>query len=455
MSNATAPEQDLGDPIEVEALTHAFRHSTDKKGFCLIGSVKSNIGHLDTAAGVVSLIKTTLALEHGEIPPTLGYEKPNPAINFAASPFRVCDRLTPWPATSGPRRAGVNSLGVGGTNAHAVLEQAPARQKATGSADGGGPQLLVLSAKSRKALDDSSRRFADFLSSNTDAALPDIASTLFHGRTHFAHRRVVAARDRAQAVSILRATDRNAAAAHTAVERASGAVFLFPGGGAQYPGMARSLYRQEPAFHATVDEGLSFLPADVAKEVRALWLEDDATPDAAQRFHNPALQLPAILITEIAIARLWVSWGIKPDALIGHSMGEYAAACIAGVLSFKSAVELVYLRGRLFTEIPPGGMLSVPLAEEALLARLPPNLDVASVNAPELCVVSGNHDVLDRFQATLAADDIESVRVPIDIAAHSRMLEPILGRFEAFLKGAPLSKPENPDHFEPHRHLAH
>ena len=207
--------------------------------------------------------------------------------------------------------------------------------------------------------------------------------------------------------------------------------------------MARSLYRQEPAFRATVDEGLSFLPADVAKEVRALWLED-ATPDAAQRFHNPALQLPAILITEIAIARLWVSWGIKPDALIGHSMGEYAAACIAGVLSFKSAVELVYLRGRLFTEIPPGGMLSVPLAEEALLARLPPDLDVASVNAPELCVVSGSHDVLDRFQATLAADDIESVRVPIDIAAHSRMLEPILGRFEAYLKSAPLSKPRIP-----------
>jgi acyl transferase domain-containing protein/thioesterase domain-containing protein/acyl carrier protein len=433
----------LGDPIEVEALSHAFRHSTDRKGFCLIGSVKSNVGHLDTAAGVVSLIKTTLALEHAEIPPTLGYEKPNPAINFAASPFRVCDRLTPWPATGGPRRAGVNSLGVGGTNAHAVLEQAPARQPATAHSDGEAPQLLVLSAKSRKALDDGSRRLADFLDSKADVALPDIGSTLFHGRTQFAHRRVVAALDRAQAISILRATDRNAAAAHALVENVSGAVFLFPGGGAQYPGMARSLYRQELALRATVDEGLSFLPADVAKEVRALWLED-ATPDAAQRFYNPALQLPAILITEIAIAQLWMSWGIKPDALIGHSMGEYAAACLAGVLSFKSAVELVHLRGRLFTEIPPGGMLSVPLAEEALLARLPPDLDVASVNAPELCVVSGDNEGLDRFQATLAADDIECVRVAIDIAAHSRMLEPILGRFEAYLKGASLSKPSIP-----------
>ena len=433
----------IGDPIEIEALTDAFRHSTDKKGFCRVGSVKSNIGHLDTAAGVVSLIKAALALEHGEIPPTLGYEKPNPAINFAASPFVVCDRLTPWPATDGPRRAGVNSLGVGGTNAHAVLEQAPTGLRSGARADGEGPHVLVLSAKSRKALDEGGRRLADFLSTEPDTALPDVAATLFHGRAHFAHRRVVAARDRAQAISVLRVTDRTAAAAHTAVENTSGAVFLFPGGGAQYPGMARSLYRQHPAFRKSVDEGLGYLPADVAAEVRSLWL-DESTPDAAQRFLNPALQLPAILITEIAVARLWMSWGIKPVALIGHSMGENAAACIAGVLSFKRAVELVHLRGRLFTEVPPGGMLSVPLAEKDLLARLPADLDLASVNAPELCVVSGTNDALDRFQAILAKDEIEAIRVPIDIAAHSRMLKAILERFEAFLKAAPLAAPKIP-----------
>src|SRR5262245_42075230 len=430
----------LGDPIEIEALTNAFRHSTGKKGFCLIGSVKSNIGHLDTAAGVVSLIKTALALEHGEIPPSLGYEKPNPAINFAASPFRVCDRLTPWPATRGPRRAGVNSLGVGGTNAHAILEQAPGRRPAAG-ADGKGPHLLVLSAKSQKALEDGSRRLADFLDSADDAALPDIASTLFHGRTHFAHRRVVAALDRTQVVSILRTTDRNAAG-QTLVGNVSGAVFLFPGGGAQYPEMARSLYQQEASFRATVDEGLGFLPADVAEEVRAIWL--GARPDAAQRFRDPALQLPAILIVEIAIARLWMSWGINPNALIGHSMGEYAAACVAGVMSFKSAVELVHLRGRLFNEIPPGGMLSVPLAEDELLAHLPPDLDIASVNAPELCVVSGNNEALDRFQAAMAAHDVECMRVPINISAHSRMLEPVLARLEAYLRETSLSKPKIP-----------
>jgi len=433
----------IGDPIEIDALSNAFRHSTDKKGFCRVGSVKSNIGHLDTAAGVVSLIKAALALEHGEMPPTLGYEKPNPAINFAESPFLVCDRLTPWPQTNGPRRAGVNSLGVGGTNAHAVLEQAPARVPAAAVGDGEGPHLLVLSAKSRKALDESGRRLADFLASDANVALPDVASTLFHGRAHFAHRRAVAVRDRAHAISALRATDRNAAPAHTLIENSSGAVFLFPGGGAQYPGMGRWLYRQEPAFRKAVDEGLGYLPPDVAAEVRALWL-DDATPDAAQRFLNPALQLPAILIMEIAVARLWMGWGIKPVALIGHSMGENAAACIAGVLSFKTAVELVHLRGRLFTEIAPGGMLSVPLAEKDLLDRLPSELDLASVNAPELCVVSGTNDALDRFQAALAAVDIQAIRVPIDIAAHSRMLKPILERFEAFLKGAKLAAPKIP-----------
>jgi len=434
----------LGDPIEVEALNEAFRHSTTRKDFCRIGSVKSNIGHLDTAAGVVSLIKATLALQHREIPATLGYEKPNPAIRFNDSPFLVCDRLTPWPVTVGPRRAGVNSLGVGGTNAHAVLEEAPARPPAAIHLESDGSHLFVLSAKSKKALDAATLQLANFLDSNPNVALPRISSSLFHGRTHFDHRRVVAAGNRELAISALKASDtRNSPPTHSIVKDASGAVFLFPGGGAQYPGMASALYRGEPAFRETVDQGLSYLPPGVAAEVRALWLES-ATPKAAQRFLNPSLQLPAILIVEIAIARLWMSWGIQPTALIGHSMGENAAACIAGVLSFERAVQLVFLRGKLFTEIPPGGMLSVPLSGETLALRMPADLDLASVNAPDLCVVSGSDEALDRFQASLAEDQIEAVRVPIEIAAHSRMLLPILGRFEAFLRKTPLSAPKIP-----------
>ncbi len=432
----------LGDPIEVEALTQAFRHSTDRTGFCHIGSVKSNIGHLDTAAGVIGLIKAALALEHGEIPPTLGYEKPNPAIDFGSTPFIVCDRLTPWPTSLGPRRAGVNSLGVGGTNAHAVLEQAPVAQPDGKRPGESGPNLFVLSAKNRKALDDGCLRLADFLDVTPGAQLQDVAATLFHGRTHFTYRRVVAAKDRAQAVAALRGTGRNTAPAHKLVERTTGAVFLLPGGGAQYPGMGQALYRTQPTFRADIDEGLGYLPPDVAAAIRAIWF--DVVHDTAAKFLDPARQLPAILIIEVALAKLWLRWGIEPRALIGHSMGENAAACIAGVFSFKNAVELVHLRGRLFNEIPPGGMLSIPLSEGAVRARLPLDLDLASVNAPEACVVSGSDAALNAFQADLQTDGIETMRVPIAIAAHSRMLEPILERFEAFLETITLSEPKVP-----------
>ncbi len=437
----------LGDPIEVEALTQAFRQSTDKKGFCRIGSVKTNIGHLDTAAGVVSLIKTTLALEHGEIPPSLGFEKPNPTIDFAGSPFLVNDRLTPWPAVSGPRRAAVNSLGVGGTNAHAVLEEAPRRaaEAPAGEADDDTPELLVLSAKGKKALDDACTRLADHLERNPSLRLADVAYTLFAGRKAFERRRVLAVRGRDEAIALLRQPDARRVVSHTVVGDEPSAVFLFPGGGAQYPGMARDLYEAEPDFQDTVDEGLSYLPGDVAAEIRALWLERRSSDaDAAEALLRPSLQLPAILIVEVALAKLWTGFGVKPSALIGHSMGENAAACVAGVLSFRDAVRLVHLRGTLFDGVEGGGMLSVPLPRAEVEARLPADLDLATVNAPELCVVSGTKNALDLFRRKLAAEDIEAQPVAIDIAAHSRMLDPILAPFEAFLRSIELRAPTIP-----------
>ena len=435
----------LGDPIEIEALTQAFRQSTDKRGFCRIGSVKSNIGHLDTAAGVVSLIKAVLAVKHAEIPPTLGYEKPNPSIDFAASPFVVNDRLAAWPTRDAPRRAGVNSLGVGGTNAHAIIEQSPVRQAGAARSDVA-PQVLVLSAKSRKALDEAGRRLAEHIGTHPDVALQDVARTLFEGRRHFEHRRVMAVGDREQAVALLAQPDMHRVFTHAPVEHQPDAVFMFPGGGAQYPHMARRLYRDEPAFRRVVDEGLSYLPPAVAQEIRDVWLPPGGVTgeDAAERFLRPSLQLPAILIVEVALARLWMSWDVKPVALIGHSMGENAAACIAGVLTFERTVNLVRLRGELFEEIPPGGMLSVALTPAALQDRLPPDLDIASINAPDLCVVSGLNEALDAFRQELVKDGIEASRIPIDIAAHSRMLAPILGRFEAFLKATPLAAPTIP-----------
>ncbi|MBN9276774.1 MAG: polyketide synthase, partial [Hyphomicrobium sp.] len=221
----------LGDPIEIAALTQAFRQSTDRTAFCRVGSVKSNIGHLDTAAGVVSLIKAVLALENGEIPPTLGYEAPNPEIDFASSPFVVADKLVPWPTTKGPRRAGVNSLGVGGTNAHAVVEQAPSRAlPAAGAADG--PQLLILSARNRKALDDAGQRLATHIEATPDLRLADVAHTLMEGRRRFDQRRVFAVADRADAITALSQPDLRRGFTHTPIEGLSGAVLLFPGGGA-------------------------------------------------------------------------------------------------------------------------------------------------------------------------------------------------------------------------------
>ena len=434
----------LGDPIEIEALTQAFRQGTDKRGFCRVGSVKSNIGHLDTAAGVASLIKATLVVKHGEIPPTLGFEKPNPAIPFDTSPFVVADRLLDWPSGPTPRRAGINSLGVGGTNAHVIVEEPP-RPEAGAARTDIGPQVLVLAAKNRKALDDGGRRLAAHLDANPHVLLQDVAHTLLDGRRHFEQRRVVAVADRADAIRLLAEPDKHRVFTHSPVEGHTEAVFLFPGGGAQYPHMARALYRDEPAFRNAVDEGLGYLPAPVAAELREIWLAADGpAPDAAERFLRPLLQLSAVLIVEISLARLWMSWGVKPAALIGHSMGEYAAACISGVMSYESAVNLVRVRGELLDEVPPGGMLSVALTPDEIDARLPPDLDLALVNAPELCVVSGPNEALDAFGAALAADGIEVSRIPIGVAGHSRMLAPILERFETFLRRTPLSAPTIP-----------
>ena len=434
----------LGDPIEIEALTQAFRQTTDKRGFCRVGSVKSNIGHLDTAAGVVSLIKAALAVKHAQIPPTLGFEQPNPAIDFTTSPFVVNDRLTPWPSSQMPRRAGVNSLGVGGTNAHAIVEEPP-RENAGAPRRDVGPQVLTISAKSRPALSAAVSDLAAHIKARPDVLLQDIAHTLLTGRRHHNHRRVIAVADRADAIATLADAESHRAYTHSPVDGVVAAAFLFPGGGAQYPHMARALYRNEPGFRNVVDEGLSYLAAPVEKEIREVWLQENGSiDDAAERLLRPSLQLPAILIVEVAIARLWISWGISPTALLGHSMGENAAACIAGVMSFDSAVKLVRLRGELFEKIPPGGMLSIALAANTLISRLPSGLDIAAINAPDLCVVSGPNAELAALAESLLAEGIEASRIPIDIAAHSSMLKPILGRFEDFLRTIPLAAPSIP-----------
>lgn len=432
----------LGDPIEVAALTEAFRRTTAETGFARIGSVKTNIGHLDTAAGVASLIKAALSLHHRQMPPSLNFEKPNPAIDFDGSPFRVNDRLTDWPRRKGPRRAGINSLGVGGTNAHVVLEEAP--EVAAAEASDWPFQLITLSARSQTALNEASQRLAAHLRAHPEHSLADVAYTLKEGRRAFEHRRVLVAASHEEAAKMLEAADPRRVFTQRRVGDAPDVVFMFPGGGAQYPNMARDLYETEPVFAEWMDKGLAILDTLTTEDIRALWLpEPGAEAQAGETLRRPSLQLPLILIVEIALARLWESWGVRPAALIGHSMGENAAACIAGVMTLEGVIGLVHLRGKLFDTVPAGGMLSVPLSEAALAPYLG-DLDIASVNAPELTVVSGSDAGLQSLAERLRADGFESTRIAINIAAHSRMLEPILADFRAHLAGMTLSPPQIP-----------
>jgi acyl transferase domain-containing protein/thioesterase domain-containing protein len=430
----------LGDPIEVAALDAA--HGPAGGVACHIGSVKTNIGHTDTAAGVIGLIKTTLSLYNAQIPPSLNYEAPNPEIDFAGSRFAVADRLIDWPEPAdAPRRAAVNSLGVGGTNAHVILEEAPARAL---SEESDFPfQIMTLSARSKVALDAASTALAAHLRAHPEQPLADIAYTLKEGRHGFGMRRVLVAQTHEEAAALLESGDPQRVHTHTARETTPQLVFMFPGGGAQYPNMARDLYETEPVFAEWMDRGLDHLAPQLDYDIRALWLHEPGQEDAAAKtLTRPSVQLPLIMITEFALAQLWLSWGVRPAALVGHSMGENTAAALAGVMSFEDCIDLVLLRGKLFDTVPAGGMLSVPLTQEALLPLLGADLDIASVNAPGLCAVSGPQAALDALAARLTEQGIESQRVSIDIAAHSRMLDDILPQFRAHLQGMTLHAPQ-------------
>ncbi|TVP42669.1 MAG: acyltransferase domain-containing protein, partial [Gemmatimonadales bacterium] len=447
----------IGDPIEVAALTRAFRAGGSGSGgnggvgYCGLGSVKTNIGHLDTAAGVAGFIKAVLALRHRTIPASLHFEAPNPELQLEDSPFRVVSETTPWRAMPGfPRRAGVSSLGVGGTNVHVVLEEAPAPAPT-------GPsrrhQLLLLSGRSRGVVGRSSSRLVDHLEAHPEVDLADVAWTLQRGRAAFGHRRALVASSTAAAIDALVTGDPEVVNDHVADDVERRVAFLFAGGGAQYPGMAAGLYRDEPEFRREIDRGLALLPPDLARRVaQALELGPEGTDASGAgrprispaEMERPTLALPALFLVQHAQARLWMSWGIAPSAMIGHSMGEYTAACLAEVLSLEEALELVVLRGELFERVTGGGMLSVPLSEEALRPFLGAELSVAAVNGPELCVASGPREAIDRLEETLRGQEVEARRIHIDVAAHSAMLDPILEPFRARLRVARLGAPSRP-----------
>ena len=432
----------MGDPIEVAALTKAFRAGTTRSGFCGLGSVKSNIGHLDTAAGVAGMIKVALAMEHELIPATLHFDSPNPNVDWNATPFFVQGQARTWPREGEPRRAGVSSLGVGGTNAHIVLEEAPPVPAPTAMTDDRW-RLIPLSAKSRSSLDGAGIRLADYLERPDRASLADVSHTLRVGRAEFEHRRVVVAQTADQVVDALGSADADSIAAQ-ATER--NVVFMFAGGGAQYAGMGADLYEAEPAYREAMDECLRIAAECTGTDVRALLFPtsiplDEASETAPPPVHGPP---PSSSLPSNAMARLLGSWGIWPWGMIGHSMGEYTAACLAGVLTLEDAIRIVALRGRLFEKLPEGGMTSVAAPAAEIEPALPDALSIAAVNAPELCVVAGPLPALEAFESKMEQEGLECRRIHIDVAAHSKELEPILAEFAQGLAHIRFESPTLP-----------
>lgn len=417
----------LGDPIEIGALTKVFRRETEKKRYCAIGSVKTNIGHTDIAAGVAGFIKTTLAVKHGKIPPSLHFTAPNPELHLDDSPFFVATRLMPW-QQAGLRRAAVSSFGVGGTNANVILEQAPERETAPARRS---LQLLTLSARTDSALQTVGESFSAYLKQQSDGEFADIAYTTKVGRAEFDYRHAIVAADRSEAIAILEGSHEGEVRAIVAVENAP-VVFMFSGQGSQYVNMAKGLYETEPMFRMELDRCCDGLVAHLGFDLReVLYPTEEAAQAAAEALRQTDVTQPALFAIEYATAKLWMSWGVVPEAMIGHSIGEYVAACIAGVFSLDDALALVALRGRLMKSLPPGRMLAVMLPEARLRPLLDERLSIAAVNSAAVTVVSGPTEAITDLEAQLSASSIMFSKVATSHAFHSQMMEPILDTFTA------------------------
>jgi acyl transferase domain-containing protein len=455
----------VGDPIEIRALTKAFRTFTQGSGYCALGSVKTNVGHLDAAAGIAGMIKTILALKHRALPPSLHFNYANPEIDFKDTPFYVNAQLQEW-TSDGPRRAGVMSTGMGGTNAHVVLEEAPELQQDFVKSS---PHLLILSARSLVALDHATQRLREFLERNSSVNMNDLAHTLSVGRRTFSHRRCLVPSSREDAISAL--TEGNSKRLLSSVKNESEArpvVFMFPGIGDHYVGMGHGLYEEWGVFRHEVDRCAQILHPYLGIDIRKMIYPDSEgswsqgksmgidlkkmlgrTTDAPKDQHATDLNRtlfsqPALFTVEFALARLWQSLGIAPAAIIGHSMGEYVAACLAGVLSLEDALHLIATRARLVDDLPQGAMLAVTLSEKELLPLLSGDLSISLINGPTLCVVAGPAAAVTEFERWLNDKQIISRRVRNVHAFHSRMLSPIVKALENEVRKVRLNEPGIP-----------
>jgi len=455
----------VGDPIEVLALTKAFRTFTQRTNFCALGSVKTNIGHLDAAAGMAGLIKTVLALRHRMLPPSLHYREANPEIDFPSTPFYVNSQRTDW-KNEGLRRAGVMATGMGGTNAHVILEEAPRQVPA---AHAHPPHLLVLSAQTASGLDQATTLLGDFLKSESEINLDDVARTLQVGRRVHPFRRFVISRDREDAIAALAPSGANRQVSSSADEtKRRPLVFLLPGVGEQYVGMGAGLYERGGVFRDEVDRCARLLQPLLGIDIREVlfprsgrWREsadgkginlkkmlgkDAGVPEdeESRRLNETLYSQPALFTIEYALARMWMDLGAIPDAIVGHSMGEYVAACLARVFSLEDALRLITRRAQVVNALPQGAMLAVPLSEKEILPLLQPELSISLINGPNLCVVAGPNVAMAAFEEKLKAREINYRPVKNAHAFHSRTLEPIVPEFEKEVRRATLREPEIP-----------
>jgi amino acid adenylation domain-containing protein len=433
----------IGDPIEVEALTRVYRAYTQRRRYCAIGSIKSNFGHATTAAGIAGLLKVVLSMQHRTIPATLHYERPNPRIDFERGPFFVADRRLDWTPPPGvPRRAAVSSFGFCGTNAHVILEEAP--EPAPSSRPARVAQLLLVSARSPEALEASARQLADALRGSSESERADRAYTTQVGRKRHEYRRCAVIRTSEDASTLTEPTGPSSESLHTDADAAPIA-FVFPGQGAQYPGMGRLLYEQEPRFRETVDACAATLEPELGCDLRGLLFPAPDDVEGARKALNDTLYTqPAVFTLSYSLARLFQDWGARPSAMIGHSIGEFVAATLSGVMDRDDALRLVATRGRLMQQLPRGSMLTVRLPMVDVLERLPSDLDLAAANAPQLCVVAGPTGAIERFADQLAADGVTCRKLHTSHAFHSAMMEPAVEPFRQAVERARLSPPRIP-----------
>lgn len=438
----------LGDPIEMDGLSIAFGEQSEKQ-FCAIGSIKSNMGHLTQAAGVAGLIKTVLALHHKQIPASINFSVPNPAIDFANSPFFVNTELRDWTLQdvhkAKARRAGVSSFGVGGTNVHVVLEEFVPEVTAirTDSNVVERPaQLITWSAKTANSRELYANRLADVVDKQ-DVSLADTAFTLQTTRADFSHRRFIVAHSSSELVEKLRVPG-TTSGSRTAKEAPGEVVFMFPGQGAQYLNMGRVLYEHETVYRQAIDQCAELLNAYMDTDIRRVLYPQTGDQEAEQRLKNTRYTQPALFVTEYALAQLWMSWGIEPSVFCGHSVGEFVAAHLAGVFTLDDALKLIAIRGRMVSEQPRGSMLTVRLQAETLQAMIPATLSIAAINSHKLCVVAGPDEYIADFARLLDEQSILNQPLETSHAFHSVMMDPIVGDFEKLVQGVTLNRPQKP-----------